>query len=449
MVSGSVQYESELDESFAVSGVSIDTRTLSPGNLYIPIIGEVFDGHSFVKQAVKAGAVATLWQADRPLPKISIPVIIVPNTLHALQQMAERYLTETCCRVVAITGSNGKTTTKDLVASVLSTSFEVHKTVGNFNNHIGLPLTILEMPETTEVVVLEMGMNHSGEILELSRLAKPDIAMVTNIGESHIGNLGSREKIAEAKLEICDGLSKNGALLIDGDEALLYQNHFRGHVTAIGWDEKCEEGPEMVEMKGLSGWSFQSRKTGHSYTLPLLGKHNVKNALFAIETGRLLDLSEESIAKGLRDVPTTSMRLEINQASNGMKVINDAYNASPTSVYAALDILEEIEPDLQKWALLAGVEELGEQEVTYHQKIGEYAVSKNLAGLITVGSKGLWIHEAAKLASPNQLQLKHFPSNEEAFSYLKQEGNKNILLLVKASRKAGLDRIVKQLVEGA
>lgn len=448
-VSGRSEHQEHTEEMLLVSGVSTDTRTLAAGNLYIPLIGEVFDGHKFIDKAVEAGAAASLWQEDHPMPDVSIPLIIVSNTLLAMQQMAERYLTETCCRIVAITGSNGKTTTKDLVASVLATTFEVHKTAGNLNNHIGLPLTVLQMPETTEVVVLEMGMNHLGEISELSKLARPDIAMVTNIGESHIGYLGSREKIAQAKLEICDGLSKNGTLLLDGDEPLLQNDIPFSNIVSIGWNKKCSEGPEEVQMVGLTGWSFTSRKTGHRYTVPLLGKHNIKNALFAIETARLLDIPEEDIAKGLQEIPATPMRLEVTVAKNGMKMINDSYNASPTSVYAAIDILAEVEPSLEKWALLAGIEELGDEEKSYHEQVGEYAVGKNLAGLITVGSKGLWIYEAAKLASPNQIKLKHFSTNEEASSFLLQEGNKNILLLVKASRKAGLDHIVKQLVEGA
>lgn len=447
-VSGKCEYQEE-DQSRSVSGVSTDTRTLSSGNLYIPLIGEVFDGHQFIDKAVEAGAAASLWQEDHALPDVSIPLIVVPNTLVAMQQMAERYLTETCCRVVAITGSNGKTTTKDLVASVLATTFEVHKTAGNLNNHIGLPLTVLKMPETTEVVVLEMGMNHLGEISELSKLAKPDIAMVTNIGESHIGYLGSREKIAQAKLEICDGLSKNGTLLLDGDEPLLQQDIPFSNVVSIGWNKNCKEGPEEVQQLGLTGWSFASRKTGHPFTVPLLGRHNIKNALFAIETGRLLDIPDDEIAKGLREVPATPMRLEAVEAKNGMKIINDAYNASPTSVYAALDILAEAEPKLEKWALLAGIEELGDQEKSYHEQVGEYAAAKNLSGLITIGSKGLWIYEAAKLASVHHIELKHFSTKEEAFSYLNHNGNENMLLLVKASRKAGLDHIVKQLIEGA
>jgi UDP-N-acetylmuramoyl-tripeptide--D-alanyl-D-alanine ligase len=427
-----------------ITGVSTDTRTLHAGNLYVPLQGEQFDGHHFLDRAVNAGAIAALWQEDREIPQTNIPLIIVPNTLTALQQLAERYLQEVGCKVVAITGSNGKTTTKDLVASVLATTFAVHKTNGNFNNHIGLPLTVLQMPNSTEVAVLEMGMNHLGEISVLSQLAKPDVAIITNIGESHIGYLGSRAKIAEAKLEICDGLATDGTLLIDGDEPLL-QVAKAVNTTSIGWDAACDEGPEAVEMHGLSGWSFTSRKMGSRFMVPLLGKHNIKNALFAVETGRLLGVSETNIAKGLEEVPMTPLRLQLLTAKNGMQVIDDSYNASPTSVYAALELL--LATDVKhKWAVLAGIEELGAEEQEYHKQIGVFVAKRGIS-LVAVGDKGHWIYEAAKQMNPYGQQL-HFATRAEAYRYLSQMGDKDTIILVKASRKAGLDLLVKQLVEG-
>jgi UDP-N-acetylmuramoyl-tripeptide--D-alanyl-D-alanine ligase len=428
-----------------ITGVSTDTRTLEVGNLYVPLQGEQFDGHHFLSRAIDAGAKAALWQADRDVPQTDIPLIIVPDTLIALQQLAKRYLAEVGCKVVAITGSNGKTTTKDLVASVLATTFAVHKTDGNFNNHIGLPLTVLQMPASTEIAVLEMGMNHLGEISVLSQLAKPDVAMVTNIGESHIGYLGSREKIAEAKLEICDGLAANGMLLIDGDEPLL-QVAKEVQTTSIGWDAACDEGPESIEMHGLDGWSFTSRKTGSRFMVPLLGKHNIKNALFAVETGRLLGVSETNIAKGLEEVPMTPLRLQLLTAKNGMQVIDDSYNASPTSVYAALELLLATDANV-KWAVLAGIEELGAEEQAYHEQIGSFAADLGIS-LITVGEKGRWIYEGAQQRNQQGEQM-HFATRAEAYAYLLDVGDKDTIILVKASRKAGLDYLVKQLVEGA
>lgn len=437
------------DKWLVATGVSTDTRSLVEGNLYVPIVGETFDGHQFIEDASSKGAVVALWQSDHALPEANIPLIVVPDTLTSLQQLAAKYRIEVGSKVVAITGSNGKTTTKDMVASVLATKYSVHKTAGNLNNHIGLPLTILSMSMSTEIAVLEMGMNHLGEIARLSQIARPDIAMVTNIGESHIGYLGSREKIAEAKLEICEGLAKNGILLVDGDEPLL-RNLPSVKSMTIGWDSHfCEETPTDIQSLGLDGWRFRSSQTGSLYTMPLLGQHNVKNALFAIEVGRRFDVAEEKIAAGLQQIPMTSMRLEVLTAKNGMKVINDAYNASPTSMKAALDILTEIEPTLEKWALLGGVEELGDQEVFYHQQIGEYAVKSGISKLITVGTKGYWIHEASLHVDEVQVERIHFESNEEAAGYLQGAGNTNVLLLVKASRLAKLEHIVKQLIEGA
>jgi UDP-N-acetylmuramoyl-tripeptide--D-alanyl-D-alanine ligase len=450
-VTGGVLYNTSVTDKWLVAiGVSTDTRTIQTGNLYVPLVGEVFDGHQFTQQAESLGAVAALWQADIPLPDVSIPLIVVPDTLVALQELAARYRTEVGCKVVAITGSNGKTTTKSLVATVLSTVYSVHKTAGNLNNHIGLPLTILSMPAITEVMVLEMGMNHLGEIAKLSQIARPDIAIITNIGESHIGILGSREKIAAAKLEICEGLEENGILLVDGDEPLLHGAGPNGNSIPIGWDRHaCYEAPLEVEMIGLIGWRFTSLQTGYKYNLPLLGRHNVKNACFAIEVGRRLRVPEDKIVQGLSQVPAIPMRLEVVQAKNGMKIINDAYNASPSSMYAALNMLTEVEPTLEKWALLAGIEELGDLETHYHHQVGEYVVRKGITKLITVGEKGYFIYEATKQVSSDQIEFTHFDTNEEASAYLLAEGNKQILLLVKASRKAGLDRIVKQLVEGA
>lgn len=219
----------ELKEEFekiTIEGVTTDSRNVRKGNLFVPIIGEKFNGHDFVEKAFENGAHASLWSRSVPNPPQDKPLIIVDDTLAALQQIASHYLLEVNPKVVGITGSNGKTTTKDMIASVVGTRYRVHKTKGNFNNHIGLPLTILDMPEDTEVAVLEMGMNAKGEIELLSSIARPDIAVITNIGDAHLQDLGSREGIAEAKLEIIKGLKENGTLIYHGDEPLLKKRLF-------------------------------------------------------------------------------------------------------------------------------------------------------------------------------------------------------------------------------
>lgn len=440
------------DRHLLVRGVSTDTRQIEPNQLYVPLAGERFDGHQFIEQAIRRGAAAALWQKDRPLPaEREIPFILVTDPLAALQRLAEAYREESAVPVVAVTGSNGKTTTKDLIAAVLSAKYRVHKTMGNLNNHIGVPLTLLSMPEWAGVAVVEMGMNHAGEIALLSRIAKPDVAVITNIGESHLEFLGSREGIAKAKLEIKEGLRPDGPIIYDGDEPLLNQllvdDHHR-HVR-IGWKEECDDAPEEIQMRGVEGFTFRSAKRHTLFRLPLLGRHNIKNALLAVAVGRHFGLSEEEIAEGMARVRLTGMRLELEKAKNGMTIINDAYNASPTSMRAALDLLSELEPHLEKWALLGDIREIGKEEETYHRELGAYAVQRGISRIYTVGKRGHWIAEGARAVSLAQERIiHHFASLDEASEALEQEGKPSVLLLVKASRAVQLDRVVKKLTEG-
>lgn len=441
------------DHALIVEGVSTDTRTIKENQLYVPIVGERFDGHDFLQEAVRKGAVASLWSQDRPLPeRQEIPLILVPDTLEALQNLAKAYREELDIPVVAITGSNGKTTTKDLIASVLKEARIVHKTQGNLNNHIGVPLTLLETPENAEVAVIEMGMNHAGEISLLSQIAKPNIAVITNIGESHIEFFGSREGIAKAKLEILDGLHPEGIVIYDGDEPLLekfLKNDTRRHIR-IGWTTNVEESATEIQVKGLEGFIFRSKKTNTLFRLPLLGRHNIKNALYAVEVGRVFGLDEKIIASGLAQIQLTGMRLELVEAKNGMKIINDAYNASPTSMRAALDLLAELEPEKEKWALLGDILETGEYEEHYHREIGKYAIEKGINRLYTVGTRARWIYEGAMEANrdPSRVIL-HLSSLEEATQKISQDGHSNVLLLSKASRAMQFDQAVKKWTEGA
>ncbi|MFD1423582.1 UDP-N-acetylmuramoyl-tripeptide--D-alanyl-D-alanine ligase [Laceyella sediminis] len=436
-----------------VRGVSTDTRTLQANQLYVPLVGERFDGHQFLNQAVDKGAAAALWSSHQPVPETPpIPLIVVDDTLSALQRIASSYRDEMQVQVVAVTGSNGKTTTKDLIAAVLSEAYRVHKTKGNLNNHIGVPLTLTSMSEDTQVAVVEMGMNHAGEIEVLSHLAKPDVAVITNIGESHLEFLGSREGIAKAKLEIKKGLNERGPLIYDGDEPLLAglladDPHPK---VRVGWSDELDESPVDVEMVGVEGFRFRSRRCGTPFVLPLLGRHNVKNALMAVAVGRALGMEETAIARGLAKVQLTGMRLELKQAANGMDIIDDAYNASPTSMRAAIDLLMELAPEKEKWALLGDIREIGSTEEQYHRELGAYAVEKGVSRLYTVGERGRWIAEGARsAASGSACVIHHFSSHEEAAQLLSAEGNAHILLLVKASRAVQLDIVIRKLTEGA
>lgn len=439
------------DSHLLVDGVSTDTRTLKPNHLYVPLIGERFDGHDFWMDAVRAGAAASLWSQEVPLPEDPpiIPLIQVEDTLSALQELAAAYRQELEVKVVGITGSNGKTTTKDLTAAILSTRYRVHRTQGNLNNHIGLPLTLLSMPPDTEVAVVEMGMNHAGEIARLSNIATPDLALVTNIGEAHLEFLGSRGAIADAKLEIREGLPSSGTLIINGDEPLL-QERLVGEkrpVIRVGFEESNEDRILDLELKGRSGLAFSSSATHTRFETGLMGKHNALNALLGIQAARLLGLTETEIQEGLKRAEGSGRRLETSLASNGMLVVDDSYNASPTAVRAAIDWLTSLEGYGEKWVLLGDMLELGVQEEALHREVGSYAFQQGISQVFTLGERARWIAEGARAADPDR-PVTHFNSVEEAVKTLRQQGGSGIALLVKASLMARLDRVVQQLTKG-
>ncbi|WP_052807441.1 UDP-N-acetylmuramoyl-tripeptide--D-alanyl-D-alanine ligase [Risungbinella massiliensis] len=441
------------DEALIAWGVSTDTRTLQENQLFVPLVGDQFNGHHYLDRAVAQGAVAAFWQKDHPVPAdLKVPLLLVEDTLTALQQLAHAYRMTLDIPIIGITGSNGKTTTKDLVASVLQTRFRVHKTKGNLNNHIGLPLTLLSIEEETEIAVVEMGMSGKGEIALLSQITRPTHAIITNIGESHIEFLGSREAIAEAKLEILEGLSTKGMFVYDGEEPLLQERvkSITQQKIPVGWSKEQVDSPEDIEMEGDT-YTFISRKSQHRFTLPILGRHNILNALYAIEIGRALGLTEDEIATGLSQVTVTGMRLEKVTGKNGITIINDAYNASPTSMKAALHLLVEIEPDREKWALLGEIREIGGTwEEEYHRDLGRNAVELGIDCLLTVGEKGKWIADGAKERNhEGKLQIHSFVDRQEASNWLLQHSNENTVLLVKASRGAQLDQVVKIITEGA
>lgn len=275
-----------------ISGVSTDTRTIQQGNLYVPLKGAKFNGHAFVQEAFAKGASAVLWSETEGNPPENAPVIVVDDTLRALQRLAHRYRRQLAVKVIGITGSNGKTTTKDMTAALLATSYKVQKTEGNLNNHIGVPLTLLRLAEDTEMAVVEMGMSNFGEIELLSNIAEPDAAIITNIGESHLQELGSREGIAQAKLEILSGLRKNGLFVYHGDEPLLTSRvsnlPLPEHVVTFGQEAKNDYYPNAVRMEAKGTTFTINQLPNRTLFIPILGKHHVNNALAAIAVARFL-----------------------------------------------------------------------------------------------------------------------------------------------------------------
>ncbi|MGB8001898.1 MAG: UDP-N-acetylmuramoyl-tripeptide--D-alanyl-D-alanine ligase, partial [Anaerobacillus sp.] len=269
-----------VEPELVFEGVATDTRKDCTNKLFIPIVGEVFDGHRFIDRAIANGATGTLWEKNKPFPKDlqdKVKVYFVDDTTIGLQELAKQVLRQHKPYVIGVTGSNGKTTVKDMLEAVLSPKYQTYKTQGNLNNHWGLPMTVLAMPEETDVLILEMGMSGMGEISLLTKIATPDVAVITNIGESHLLQLGSRENIAKAKMEIAEGLKTDGLLVIDGDEPLLERTHENS--IACGYQSTNDLQIDEVE-KRQNGYAFTLKNETEPFEIHLLGKHNIKNALY-------------------------------------------------------------------------------------------------------------------------------------------------------------------------
>ncbi|MBC6167962.1 UDP-N-acetylmuramoyl-tripeptide--D-alanyl-D-alanine ligase, partial [Listeria booriae] len=292
-----------------ITGVCFDTRQIETGNLFVPFIGESRDGHAFVGQAHEAGAAAAFWQKDVPNPPAGVPVLMVEDTLLALQSLAKAYLNQVAPKTIAITGSNGKTTTKDIMAAIASQKYRVHKTGGNFNNHIGLPYTILSMPEDTEVAVLEMGMNHRHEIEVLTKIVEPDMAIITNIGEAHLEHLGSREGIAEAKMEVTQGLREKSLLIYPSDEPLLKPLVSNAYRTAT-FGETGDIQPVTIQTE-MEGTTFTTNVAPDvAIFVPIVGEHNVFNTMAAMLAARELGITPEDVKEALANMERSASRLE-------------------------------------------------------------------------------------------------------------------------------------------
>lgn len=429
-------------KGFDVTGASINTRTLKPGDLFIPFRGEQVNGHKYVRSAIELGAAASLWQRDEPGAPEDLPLLFVDDCEVALQEMARAYRDELSALVVGITGSNGKTSTKDLVASVLKPYFKVQKTPGNFNNQLGLPLTILSLEEDTKVAVLEMGMSGKGQIEFLSELARPDYAIITNIGEAHLQDLGSREAIAEAKFEITAGLQQHGKLFYDGDEPLLqpFMENFPQGVS-FGFDDNNEL--TVTDIKATeNGSSFMvSGIIDAAFTIPVLGEHQVKNTLAAILIALEAGLSEEQIRKSLKDAALTDMRMQMIQAENGAMFINDAYNAAPSSMNAALNFIRETTMKDKKWVVLGDMLELGDDEKNYHEALSKY-ISGNLTGVCLYGPRMKWLYDKLQ---PDYSGKLLWSENDYGpiIDLLKKYTNKDSVILVKGSRGMALENIIE------
>ncbi|MDB4390808.1 UDP-N-acetylmuramoyl-tripeptide--D-alanyl-D-alanine ligase [Akkermansiaceae bacterium] len=412
------------------AGVSTDTRCLPAGAMFFALKGENFDAHHFLAEAVEAGAGALVLQDDSDLPE-GIPVILVNDTLKALQALAKWYRGELGIPVVAITGSNGKTSTKDYTHSVLSQKFRVNSTLGNLNNHIGLPLTVLATASDDEVGVFEMGMNHSGELAPLCEIGRPDVSIITNVGTAHIEHLGSRKAIAIEKGTVARVLSEKGTLLLpsDCDEAYDFRASTPARVITVGDGEIRAENT----VSGESGSAFDLTIDGlgtKRTSISIVGRHMISNALLAAGAGYVLGLSLDEISAGLTNAKLTSGRLR-RYLSHGLTVIDDTYNANPESVIAALETLASLPGSGRRIAALGMMAELGEHAVEAYPRIGRIARDLGVT-LITVGD------DADKYGDDH-----HFRNHEEAATWLSNETSPGDIVLFKGSRMAAMDQVMK------
>lgn len=424
------------DEDLDIQNFEKDTRIIQKGDMYVAIKGEKFDGNDFYKDAINKGAVACLMSKE-PDEKIG-SIVLVENTVKAIQQIAAYKRSQVDIPVVAVTGSVGKTSTKDIVAAVMSQKYKVLKTQGNLNNDIGLPFTLLRLHDENAIVV-EMGMNHFGEISLLTSIAKPTLAIITNIGTAHIGNLGSRENILKAKLEILEGLQGN-SVIINNDNDLLSdwaeKNKEKYNIITYGINNKNSK----YVAEDIHSYEDRSeyRIDGREVVVPVGGEHFVLNSLCAIAVGRYFDIPMAKITEGISGFELTKGRMEIEKAKCGASIINDTYNANYDSMKAAIEYLEKIEGK-RKIAVLGDMKELGEYSESLHRKVGEEV--KDIDILITIGELAKCIEETADVR-----EMLHFDNNESALEYLKKIMKKDDIILLKASNSMKFGDIAKKLI---
>lgn len=427
--------------------ISTDTRTIKPESIFIALKGENFNGNNYAAEASIKGALVCI--VDELKCNVDAfyrdtVVIKVEDTKVALNELARYYRSRLKIKVIGITGSTGKTSTKDLVAAVLSSRYKVFKTKGNFNNEIGLPLMIFNLDSSYDVAVLEMGMSSLGEIHRLANTARPDIGIITNIGVSHIEYLKTRENILKAKLEITDFFSKDNTLIINGDNDLLStleSNKF--NIIRIGMENKRADyfaaDVSLLEEKIMFKAVEASGMVSPEFSVNIPGKHNILNSLLAIACGKKLGLSLEEMVNSIKNLEFTSMRLDIVKG-NDFTIIDDSYNASPDSMKAAIDVLVNMN-GLRKIAVLGTMRELGEESYILHKEIGKYAKEKNVDMLLAIGE----YCEAYIEGFEDKNKFAAFKNNENVISYLEKAVKLGDVLLVKASRSMKFENIVSNL----
>jgi UDP-N-acetylmuramoyl-tripeptide--D-alanyl-D-alanine ligase len=451
------------DQRQLFDGVSIDTRTLKPGELFVAIKGERFDGADFAAAAIAAGAAGLV--VDRRSAKAlvarggaadaaaaagrQVAVIEVDDTTAALQGLARAIRRESGAKVVAITGSAGKTTTKEVTSELLSTRYRVIRNRGNFNNHIGLPLSLIDLRQRPEIAVVELGMNHAGEISTLVRIAEPEVRVWTNVGEAHLGFFASMDAIADAKAEILEDAARSHLLVANADDPRIAarMRAFAGRVTTFGIEQDADVRATSVVDRGIEGTSARvaTRRGAVDLTTPLVGRGNLANVLAATAVALEFDVPLADVAQRAAALRPASHRGEVVRLARGVTVIDDSYNANPTATRRAIDVLAG-SPAPRHIAVIGEMLELGERAEQLHADVGRAAATAGLDALFAVGgAPARALAEAAVTAGMPADAVRHFATSDdaaEAVTALLRDGD---LVLVKGSRGIRTDRVVERL----
>lgn len=441
-----------------VNGVVTDSRHVEPGVAFIAFAGDRVDGHEYLLDAISLGARALL--VTRPSEEISavvqaagerdVAVVRIGDALDAVQALATYHRGRLFCPVIGVTGSTGKTTTKDFITSVLSVRSRVVATYGNQNNELGVPLTILRAGADTDVLVVEMAMRGQGQIARLCEIARPTTGIVTNVGTSHIELLGNQEAIANAKGELVASIPASGAIFLNADDAFsaALSDKASARVVRYGVESPAEIGARDVgiDSEGCASFTLVSEQGNREVRLGIPGRHNVYNALAAAAVGLHLDVGLDDVVEGLEGAEAGEMRMQAFQSASGVFVINDAYNANPTSMRAAIETLADMQTSGSRIAVLGDMAELGSLTELAHFRIGEEVARLPIDALITVGKRAQRISDGARAEGMDADRIHPFDSVEDAACCLSEQLVPGDVVLVKASRVMGLERIIEGIV---
>ena len=424
-----------------VTAISTDSRKIEAGSLYVPIVGARVDGHSFIGDVMEKGALLTLSEKD--LGEVSFPWIQVASSLQAVKDIAEEYLKILKVPVVGISGSVGKTSTKEMIASILEVRFNVLKTLGNFNNELGLPLTVFRLRPEHEIAVLEMGISDFGEMTRLARIARPKVGVITNIGWCHLEFLKSRDGIFKAKTEMLDFIQPGGSIIVNGDDDKLCQLKSTHGIepTFFGLSEDYPVWADEIEHLGLKGMRCRIHAYGETadVTIPLPGQHMVYNALCGTAVGHAFGMKLSEICRGIENLQSLSGRFNILDLSD-KTVIDDCYNANPVSMKASLEVLQM--GSGRKVAILGDMGELGSDEVSLHEEVGSFINGLDIDVLYTVGKLTKSLSEKA---DKPELKKEHFENLDAFMAVLSEKVKAGDTILVKASHFMAFENIVEAL----